>query len=72
LFAVDLSRKLVPPKIRTFIEHLVEYISEIPLPTLPEKSGLETVPRSAASTEATRNASNGAVRLSDETPRRRR
>ena len=45
LFAVYVSRKLVPPKIRTFIEHLVEYIREIPLPALPEKTGLETVPR---------------------------
>jgi DNA-binding transcriptional LysR family regulator len=31
LFAVYLSRKLVPLKIRTFIEHLVEYHGEIPL-----------------------------------------
>ena len=45
LFAVYLSRKLVPPKIRTFIDHLVEYIAEIPLPTLPEKTELQSVPR---------------------------
>jgi hypothetical protein len=45
LFAVYLSRKLVPPKIRTFIDHLVEYISEIPLPVLLEKTNLETVPK---------------------------
>lgn len=47
LFAVYLSRKLVPPKIRTFIDHLVECISEIPLPVLLEKSNLETVPKPA-------------------------
>jgi DNA-binding transcriptional LysR family regulator len=46
LFAVYVSRKLLSPKIRTFVEHLVEYIREVPLPALPSKSGPETGPRS--------------------------
>jgi DNA-binding transcriptional LysR family regulator len=48
LFAVYLSRRFVPPKIRTFIEHLVEYMGEIALPVRPENSGIEAVSRHAA------------------------
>jgi DNA-binding transcriptional LysR family regulator len=48
LFAVYVSRKLVPPKIRTFIDHLIEYISEIPVPPL-EREDLKPPRPSAAS-----------------------
>ena len=39
------ERQACAPKIRTFIDHLVEYISEISLPVLLEKINLETVPK---------------------------
>jgi DNA-binding transcriptional LysR family regulator len=34
LYALYVSRKHVPPKIRTFIDHLIEYTAKIPLPRI--------------------------------------
>jgi DNA-binding transcriptional LysR family regulator len=38
LYAVYVSRKHVPPKIRTFIDHVIEYVPKMPLRGAPAKS----------------------------------
>jgi hypothetical protein len=37
LFALYAARRLMPPKIRTFIDHLVEYVTAIPWPQIPAR-----------------------------------
>jgi DNA-binding transcriptional LysR family regulator len=41
LFALYAARRLMPPKIRTFIDHLVEYMAAIPWPQKPERKDPE-------------------------------
>jgi DNA-binding transcriptional LysR family regulator len=41
LFALYGARRLMPPKIRTFIDHLIEYIGAIPLPQVSERTARE-------------------------------
>lgn len=41
LFAVYVGRRLVPPKIRTFVEHLIEFVARVPTPSLPEWESLK-------------------------------
>ncbi|HEY0803336.1 MAG TPA: LysR family transcriptional regulator [Steroidobacteraceae bacterium] len=54
LFAVYLSRKLVSPKIRTLIDHLVEHIAQIPLPQPLELNGQTARPSSARAASSKR------------------
>lgn len=43
LYAVYGGRRLVPPKIRTFIDHLIEFIGQVPELRLPERGDLRAV-----------------------------
>ncbi len=46
LFAVYGGRKLLSPKIRTFIDHLIEYVAEVPAPRTPEARNPEALSNS--------------------------
>ncbi len=48
LFAVYVGRRLVPPKIRTFVEHLIEFVAQVPIPSLTEWKGTKDPSNSAA------------------------
>jgi DNA-binding transcriptional LysR family regulator len=44
MYALYASRRYVPPKIRTFVDHMIEYFAAVPLPTVARQ--LSAVPAS--------------------------
>jgi len=63
LFALYAARRLMPPKIRTFIDHLIEYIAATPFPKAPERIDPEAVhlPWEDAASAAARLSSVAAI-----------